>query len=79
MTASICLEAPDIGLRQDWWLVKELKVTSGTTVNVADIVAVLENDEALVDIEVFDDGVIEFVVQAGQKVEAGQPIALISI
>ena len=76
--APINLEAPDIGLRQDWWLVKDLKVASGTTVEMADIVAVLENDEAFVDIEVFDEGVIEFIVEVGQRVEAGQPIARIS-
>lgn len=32
----------------------------------------------LVDMEVFDQGAIEFIVEVGQRVEAGQPIARIS-
>jgi len=49
MTASNNVQAPDIGLRQNW-----------------------------VDMEVFDEGAIEFIVEVGQRVEAGQPIARIS-
>ena len=78
MTASSNIQAPDIGLRQNWWIVKGLKVASGAPVEIGDIVAVLENDEALVDMEVFDEGAIAFIVEVGQRVEAGQPIARIS-
>ena len=75
MTEPIVIESPNIGLRQDWWILTRWKVSSGDTVAVGGIVAVLDNDEAQVDLEVFDDGQIEFLVQDGDRVKAGQPIA----
>lgn len=79
MAEPIIIKSPDIDLLQDWWVLTRWEVSPGDTVAAGDILAILDNDEAQVDLEVFDKGQVEFLVQAGDRVKAGQPIAHIRI
>src|SRR5262245_54203807 len=55
------------------WLKKE-----GDVVNIGDVLAEIETDKATMEMEAFDEGVLRAVyVQEGQKVNVGEPIALI--
>jgi pyruvate dehydrogenase E2 component (dihydrolipoamide acetyltransferase) len=55
------------------WLKKE-----GDVVNMGDVLAEIETDKATMEMEAFDEGVLRAVyVQEGQKVNVGEPIALI--
>jgi pyruvate dehydrogenase E2 component (dihydrolipoamide acetyltransferase) len=55
------------------WLKKE-----GDVVNMGDVLAEIETDKATMEMEAFDEGVLRAVyVQEGQKVNIGEPIALI--
>jgi pyruvate dehydrogenase E2 component (dihydrolipoamide acetyltransferase) len=50
----------------------------GDTVNKGDILGEIETDKATMDLEAFDAGVLEqILVQAGETVSIGQPIAII--
>jgi pyruvate dehydrogenase E2 component (dihydrolipoyllysine-residue acetyltransferase) len=56
------------------WLKKE-----GDVVNMGDVLAEIETDKATMEMEAFDEGILKAVyVQEGQKVNVGEPIALIS-
>ena len=56
------------------WLKKE-----GDVINMGDVLAEIETDKATMEMEAFDDGILRAVyVQEGQKVNVGEPIALIS-
>ena len=53
------------------WLVKP-----GDTVHRGDVVAVVDTDKAAIDVEVFDDGVVQrLVVEPGTKVPVGSVLA----
>ncbi|HSO09371.1 MAG TPA: biotin/lipoyl-containing protein, partial [Desulfoprunum sp.] len=55
------------------WLVKP-----GDRVKRRDVVAVVETDKAAIEIEVYEDGVVErLVVEPGQKVPVGAVLAVI--
>jgi len=55
------------------WLKKE-----GDVINMGDVLAEIETDKATMEMEAFDEGVLRAVyVQEGQKVNVGEPIALI--
>lgn len=56
------------------WLKKE-----GDVINMGDVLAEIETDKATMEMEAFDEGILRAVyVQEGQKVNVGEPIALIS-
>jgi pyruvate dehydrogenase E2 component (dihydrolipoamide acetyltransferase) len=56
--------------------VAEWKVKPGDSVKKGDIIASIETMKGLIDMEVFDDGVIEtLLVPVGQELEVGQAIA----
>ncbi len=55
------------------WLVKE-----GDSVRRRDVIAVVETDKAAIEVEVYEDGIIEsLLVQPGQKVAVGTVMAVI--
>jgi pyruvate dehydrogenase E2 component (dihydrolipoamide acetyltransferase) len=55
------------------WLKKE-----GDVINMGDVLAEIETDKATMEMEAFDEGTLRAIyVQEGQKVNVGEPIALI--
>lgn len=67
---------PDLGPSIDEAQLTRWMVTAGTAVRRGDVIAEVESDKALLDIEAPADGVIgELVVEAGGRVRVGQPLA----
>ncbi|MGZ6969997.1 MAG: biotin/lipoyl-containing protein, partial [Acidimicrobiia bacterium] len=67
---------PSLGADMDEGRVVEWKVKPGDTVHRGDIVAVVDTDKADVEIEVFENGVIdELVVPEGDTVPVGTVLA----
>ncbi len=67
---------PSLGADMDEGRVVEWKVKPGDTVHHGDIVAVVDTDKADVEIEVFEDGVVEeLVVPEGDTVPVGTVLA----
>jgi pyruvate dehydrogenase E2 component (dihydrolipoamide acetyltransferase) len=59
--------------------VLEWKVRPGDTVHRGDVVAVVDTEKSDIDVEVFEDGVIEeLLVEVGREVEVGTPLARIA-
>ena len=67
---------PSLGADMDEGRVIEWRVTPGDTVHRGDLIAVVETEKSDIDIEIWHDGVIEeFLVEVGQLVDVGTPIA----
>jgi pyruvate dehydrogenase E2 component (dihydrolipoamide acetyltransferase) len=67
---------PSLGADMDEGRVVEWKFTPGDTVHRGDVFAVVETEKSDLDIEIWHDGVIEdFLVDVGQLVDVGTPIA----
>lgn len=63
----------DVGRLMEWY------VKPGDQVHRGDIIALVETDKAEIDVEVFQDGVVEeLLIDAGVKVPVGTPLARIS-
>ncbi|RNC64256.1 MAG: DUF2118 domain-containing protein, partial [Desulfuromonadales bacterium] len=61
------------GVLVDW------NVKPGDRVKRGDIIALVETDKGLIEVEVFEDGVVETIhVQPGTRVPVGTPLAFIS-
>ncbi|MGZ4676612.1 MAG: dihydrolipoamide acetyltransferase family protein [Acidimicrobiia bacterium] len=70
---------PSLGADMDRGTVVEWLVHPGDTVHRGDIVAVVDTDKADVDVEVFEDGVVEeLLVPEGTEVAVGTPLARIA-
>ncbi len=70
---------PSMGADMDSGKLVEWKVKPGDRVKKGQVVAAVETTKAVLDIEVFEDGVIEkLYVEEGTEVEVGAPLALIS-
>jgi pyruvate dehydrogenase E2 component (dihydrolipoamide acetyltransferase) len=70
---------PSLGADMDRGTVVEWRVQPGDTVHRGDIVAVVDTDKADVEVEVFEDGVVEaLLVPEGTEVEVGTPLARIA-
>jgi pyruvate dehydrogenase E2 component (dihydrolipoamide acetyltransferase) len=69
---------PALGAGMDVGRIITWHVQAGDEVHRGDIVALVETDKANIDVEVFEDGVVEeLLVAAGTKVPVGTPLARI--
>jgi pyruvate dehydrogenase E2 component (dihydrolipoamide acetyltransferase) len=69
---------PALGADMEAGTVVEWKVHVGDAVKHGDIVAEVETEKGLIDIEIFEDGLIEqIVVKEGEKVPVGTVLALV--
>jgi pyruvate dehydrogenase E2 component (dihydrolipoamide acetyltransferase) len=67
---------PSLGADMDEGRVIEWRVTPGDTVQRGDLIAVVETEKSDIDIEIWHDGIVEeFLVDVGQLVDVGTPIA----
>jgi pyruvate dehydrogenase E2 component (dihydrolipoamide acetyltransferase) len=67
---------PSLGADMDKATLVEWRVQPGDQVKKGDVVALIETSKSAMDIEFFEDGVIEeILVEPGAKVEVGTPIA----
>ncbi len=70
---------PSLGADMDAGTVSEWLVHPGDRVRRGDIVAVVETDKSTIEVEVFEDGVVEsLLVEPGLRVPVGTPLARIT-
>ena len=70
---------PSLGADMDAGTLAEWKKKSGDPVKRGDIIAAVETAKGVIEIECFEDGVLDQVFfQAGQEVPVGQVLATIS-
>jgi len=70
---------PSLGADMEDGTLVEWRKKSGDTVKRGDIIAEVETQKGLIEIEVFDEGVIEkLLIKEGEKVPVGSPMALIN-
>src|SRR5512139_1266324 len=69
---------PSLGADMDAGTVVEWRVGPGDVVHRGDIVALVETEKGLIEVEIFESGTIErIVVPAGDKVPVGTVLAII--
>ncbi len=69
---------PSLGADMEAGTLVEWNMKPGQTVKRGDIVAVVETQKGAVDIEIWEDGVVDrLLVEPGTKVPVGEPIALL--
>jgi pyruvate dehydrogenase E2 component (dihydrolipoamide acetyltransferase) len=69
---------PSLGADMDSGTITQWLVQPGDAVHRGDIVAVVDTEKADVEVEVFEDGIVEeLLVPAGARVEVGTPLARI--
>jgi pyruvate dehydrogenase E2 component (dihydrolipoyllysine-residue acetyltransferase) len=69
---------PSLGSDMEYGTVVDWKVNPGDTVKRGDVVALVETEKGIVEVEIFEDGVIESIqVQPGKKVPVGTPLATV--
>jgi len=69
---------PSLGADMAEATLVEWKVTPGDRLKSGDIIAEVETDKGIIEIEVFDDGVVEqILIQPGEKVAVGSILAII--
>jgi len=67
---------PSLGADMEFGTVVEWRVKPGDTVKRGDVVALVETEKGVIEVEIFENGVIEsLVVQPGQKVPVGAALA----
>lgn len=67
---------PSLGAEMDVGRLVEWRVAPGDHVQRGDIVAVVETDKAEIEVEIYEDGVVEeLLVEAGTRVPVGTPLA----
>ena len=67
---------PSLGADMDSGTIVQWRVRPGDRVHRGDVVAVVDTDKADIDVEVFEDGVIEAIlVEPGVEVAVGTPLA----
>jgi pyruvate dehydrogenase E2 component (dihydrolipoamide acetyltransferase) len=70
---------PALGADMQFGTVVEWRVKPGATVKRGDVVALVETEKGVIEVEIFESGVIEsLVVQPGQKVPVGATLATLS-
>ena len=71
---------PSLGADMDSGTIVEWRVQPGDQVRRGDVVAVVDTDKADIDIEVFEDGVVEeLLVAPGFEVAVGTPLARLTV
>jgi len=69
---------PALGAGMDVGKIIEWYVAPGDEVRRGTIIALVETDKANIDVEVFEDGVVEeLLIEEGTKVPVGTPLARI--
>jgi len=69
---------PSLGADMEAGTLTDWLVKAGDTVQRGDIIAVVETQKGAIEIEVFQEGVVEdFLVQQGTRVPVGTPLAII--
>jgi len=69
---------PSLGADMEAGTLVEQLISPGTEVHRGDIIAVVETQKGAIEIEVFEDGRLEnWLVQLGEKVPVGTPLAMI--
>ena len=69
---------PSLGADMEEATLVEWKVKPGDRVRSGDIIAEVETDKGIIEIEVFEDGVVEqILIQPGEKVTVGSVLAII--
>ena len=67
---------PVLGADMDAGTIVEWRVKPGDTVHRGDIVAVVDTDKSTIEVEVFEDGVVDaLLVEPGVEVDVGTPLA----
>jgi pyruvate dehydrogenase E2 component (dihydrolipoamide acetyltransferase) len=67
---------PSLGADMEAGTLVEWRVAPGDAVRRGDIVAVVDTDKAVIEVEIWEDGVIdELLVEPGRKVPVGTPLA----
>ena len=67
---------PSLGADMDSGTLVEWLVHEGDTVHRGDPMAVVDTDKSAIEVESFDDGVVEsFLVEPGTRVAVGTPLA----
>ena len=67
---------PSLGADMDAGTILEWRVTPGDTVHRGDIVAVVDTEKSTIEVEIFEDGVVEeLVVEPGVEVPVGTVLA----
>ncbi|MGI0116309.1 dihydrolipoamide acetyltransferase family protein [Zooshikella sp. RANM57] len=71
---------PSFGADMEQGKVAEWNIKPGDTVHKGEIIATIETMKGLIDMEVFDDGIIEqLLVEPGSEVPVGEPIATLRL
>lgn len=74
--ADFCM--PSLGADMEAGTLVEWRVAPGDTVRRGDIVAVVDTEKAVIEVEIFEDGLVEEILVApGVKVPVGTPLARI--
>ena len=69
---------PSLGADMQFGTLVDWRVKPGDTVKRGDVVALVETEKGVIEVEIFDSGVIEsLVVQPGQKVPVGATLAIV--
>lgn len=69
---------PSLGADMEFGTLLEWRVKPGDRVKRRDIIAVVDTDKAAIEVEVYEDGVVEtLLVQPGEKVPVGTVMAII--
>ncbi|MBF8253708.1 MAG: putative pyruvate dehydrogenase, E2 component, dihydrolipoamide acetyltransferase, partial [Deltaproteobacteria bacterium] len=69
---------PSLGPDMQFGTIVEWRVKPGDAVKGGDVVALVETEKGVIEVEIFDNGVIEFlVVQPGHKVPVGATLAIV--
>jgi pyruvate dehydrogenase E2 component (dihydrolipoamide acetyltransferase) len=67
---------PSLGSDMEYGTVVDWKVKPGDVVKRGDVVALVETEKGVIEVEIFEDGVIASIeVQPGKKVPVGTPLA----
>jgi pyruvate dehydrogenase E2 component (dihydrolipoamide acetyltransferase) len=69
---------PSLGADMEAGILVEWRVRPGDSVKRGDIVALVETEKGVIEVEIFDEGVVESIlVRQGAKVPVGTPLAMI--
>jgi pyruvate dehydrogenase E2 component (dihydrolipoyllysine-residue acetyltransferase) len=70
---------PSLGADMEFGTLVDWRVKAGDAVKRGDVVALVETEKGVIEVEIFDSGVIDsLVVQPGQKVPVGATLATLS-
>lgn len=69
---------PSLGADMEFGTLVDWRVKPGDAVKRGDVVALVETEKGVIEVEIFESGVIDsLIVQPGQKVPVGAPLALV--